>query len=211
MKFNPEDSDWESANGDGNFGPHCRNCHRGSSDCSACHAPWGYNMIYNRHLRAYTTDPVTAANNDRPPATNVGLSTYIANEQFRNQRSFASEWPVDWDTTSAAVSAVCSNDGFSWPHRTMGWKMLKDEMFGLDRDGTQVGVGGTKTVYKQFNRGDWETSQGVALTEVTVAAHDLDSACLDCHDPNVWRASSYGSRNPANGIYDDQLLLRGLP
>jgi len=197
MQFNPEDGK--------NFGPHCRNCHKGSSDCGACHSPYGYNTVNGKSYRAYTSSAQDAANNDYPINSRPGLSTYFANNQYRNERGFADGWPVDWDTTSAAVSATCSNDGFSWPHRTMGYMMLKDELFGLDRDGTVVGVGGTKVVYinDPSNPSTWTTE--------AIAAHDLDSVCLDCHNPNIWNASSYSSHNPANGIYDDQLLLRGLP
>jgi hypothetical protein len=89
----------------------------------------------------------------------------------------------------------------------MGWKMLKDELWGLDRDGSVVSVGEQKTVFWQA-----ETTDPVVATQTTsIAAHDLDSVCLECHNPNVWRASSYSSYSQANGPYDDQLLLRGLP
>jgi hypothetical protein len=213
MKFNPEDSSTDVP-GDGNFGPHCRNCHRGSSDCSACHAPYGRNVQLGRPVGAWTDSATTAATFDRPDPSNPlndsypGRSTFYGPLGYRNARSFASNWPIDWDATSAAVNAVCSNDGFSWPHRTMGYMMLKDELFGLDRDGTEVGVGGTKHVYYQAL-----TTDPIQATQVvTIAAHDLDSACLDCHNPNIWNATSYADHKDDTGSeFDDQLLLRGLP
>ena len=221
MQINPEDND--------NKGPHCRNCHRGSSDCATCHTPWGSNgpQGYSEGVHtgdpngdqakwfyAYTSSIVDAAEYDGPllsPVNPFGhrraLSTAYTNAQWRSPRTFATNWPTDWDTTSVGVNAVCSNDGFSWPHRTMGWKMLKDELWGLDRDGTVVSVGEQKTVFWQA-----ETTDPVQATQTTsIAAHDLDSVCLECHNPNVWRASSYSSYSQANGPYDDQLLLRGLP
>jgi hypothetical protein len=220
QKFNPENSVSTTIPGstaDGNFGPHCRNCHSGSNDCSNCHSPYGNNVLLGRGVGAWTSSIEGAANYDRPYASDpldeqglVGASTYYSPIGYRNSRSFAQTWPVDWDTTAASVGAICSNDGFSWPHRTMGFKLLKDELWGLDRDGSIVGVGGTKTVYNQVDPYPGMTS-ATAYTTQSIAAHDLDSVCLECHDPNVWRASSYSSYNQANGIYDDQLLLRGLP
>ncbi|MDI6816433.1 MAG: hypothetical protein QME41_04490 [Actinomycetota bacterium] len=128
------------------------------------------------------------------------------------KQSRTTDWASDWRTTSnsvamgqrltsAGVAANCSDDGFSWPHRTLGWKMLKDDLFGLNFDNnTWVGVG--------EERFDGTT---------THTAHDLDSVCLDCHNPNVWRATNTGDGNRldtpslSSDDHNDELLTRGLP
>ena len=125
-----------------------------------------------------------------------------------NYGFFKKSQTVNWDTnwrnetdvyTPSEVAAICGDDGFSWPHRTLGWKMLKDDLFGLNFDGTSVAVGG--------GRFDGTT---------THTAHDLDSVCLDCHNPTIWNATSASNHvdAPPTGNaddYNDELLTRGLP
>ena len=107
------------------------------------------------------------------------------------------EW-TDWRTDPTISSADCSDDGVSWPHRTLGWKMLKDDLFGIDLAGNVTDVGETRDV------------GGMVYT-----AHDLDSVCLDCHNPTVWNASSSSDHeddpSTAADDMDDDVLLRGLP
>jgi len=133
---------------------------------------------------------------------------------FMYKKSRTANWYKDWRTSTGYVkmgevmktgvevgSGVdCSDDGFSWLHRTLGWKMLKDDLFGLNLDGTPVAVGQTRS-YGGTN----------------YVAHDLDSVCLDCHNPTVWRATSAsnytdkpGAANTADD-HNDELLTRGLP
>ena len=203
MVFNPEDEQ--------DFGPHCRNCHKGSSRCSACHNTSATGVV--------RYDNTLGANNATNRSTfTMGLtSTGVANPlggRGNEALSFSSSdygffkksqtvnWSTDWRNSDTAMSvadvkAICSDDGFSWPHRTLGWKMLKDDLFGLDFDGTQVAVGAFRT--------DGTT---------TYTAHDLDSVCLDCHNPTIWNATGpthVDTPGSSTDNYNDELLTRGLP
>jgi hypothetical protein len=240
MQFNPQDLT--------TFGPHCRNCHKGSSGCGRCHST--SSGAQNSNAKAiYTTNLGFAADNNRDRMPDLpgeemypglqGQSTYAVIQtttgvqnmvldantvtrhsvlaggtqfSFMHKKSRTADWYDDWRTATGFVqmgemmatgvetgSGVdCSDDGFSWPHRTLGWKMLKDDLFGLNFDGTPVAVGGVRT-YGGTN----------------YVAHDLDSVCLDCHNPTVWRATSTGDHTDdpanANDNHDDELLTRGLP
>ncbi|MDP2210139.1 MAG: hypothetical protein Q8J63_00155 [Candidatus Aquicultor sp.] len=235
MQFNPEDVT--------TFGPHCRNCHKGSSGCGRCHSQ--SSGILNISRAIYTSNLSYASDNSRDRApyeefpgaqgqstlhvnkTSTGaqnmvfdsnFTTYHANAasnatlSFMYKKSRTVDWYDNWRTATgyvqmgkmmangneSGVGVACSDDGFSWPHRTLGWKMLKDDLFGLNFNGTPVAVGGTR------NYGG---------TNYTV--HDLDSVCLDCHNPTVWRATSAGdyedTSTTSNDNHDDELLTRGLP
>ena len=248
MQFNPEDL--------AVFGPHCRNCHKGSSSCGRCHSE--SSGLSNKPQKAiYTSNLNYAANNnlDRLPAryeqaydqwgnpipsvfitideypTNIGQgqTTYHVkqtstgevnmvfdynfaphaddpdnkNHSYTYEKSRTVSWDPNWRTSVSPNNSSCSDDGFSWPHRTLGWKLLKDDLFGLNFDGTPVGVGQTRSY---DTNGDG--------TPETYAVHDLDSVCLDCHNPTVWRATSSSHTDTAGTTTDDfndELLLRGLP
>ncbi len=71
-------------------------------------------------------------------------------------------------------SPDCISLGISWPHRTLAWKMLKDELFGVDIDGVAVNVGEVR---------DHLVAQ---LSLASEQAQDIDSVCLDCHSAKVW-------------------------
>ncbi|PIX52242.1 MAG: hypothetical protein COZ51_05335, partial [Candidatus Aquicultor secundus] len=59
----------------------------------------------------------------------VGVPKYT--QILKNSRTV--DWSVaNWRRSVDPVTATCSDDGFSWPHRTLGWKMLKDDLFGID-------------------------------------------------------------------------------
>jgi len=221
MMFNPED--------DILGGPRCRNCHRGSSACNTCHADGVYNTYLGTEGWAYTDSETVAAIDDTDPSKplNQGKSLYTMSwtatgddnpvaQEFAHgfyKKSRTVSYPSDWresDTDFGEPGALvngadCSDDGFSWPHRTLGWKMLKDDLFGLDFDGSTVGVGGTRT----YSDGTTTTTLG--------PAHDIDSVCLDCHNPTIWNATSTGKdghvddqTNDADN-HNDELLTRGLP
>lgn len=128
--------------------------------------------------------------------TGAGVNAVVG--QHKTSRSVT--WSTNWRTVDGA-SAVCGDDGFSWPHRTLGWKMLKDDLFGLDFDGDPISVGDTRTYGGN--------------SPASLKAHDLDSVCLDCHNPTIWNATSAldhvdDPANPADN-YDDDVLMRGLP
>jgi hypothetical protein len=216
MKFNPEAPD-QYAN---NFGPHCRNCHNGASGCEWCHdvngvTPTGAKTTSYTEYAAATTDSVIAA------VDTTIKSYYDPKESWTVDRYV--EWPTDWDTTQASVSYACADNGFYWPHRTMGYMMLKDQLFGLDFDGTPVAVGEVRDGSGDFD-GDgtpdwkepyWRNNNNTTPTFWGQPAHDLDSVCLDCHNPTIWNATAYNDYvdNPAdpNDNYDNELILRGLP
>jgi len=209
MVFNPEDNQ--------NYGPHCRNCHRASSDCAICHSAAGMPAAdtFKWPREAFTTNTLVAVS---PPPDGWGgpgyKTLYNANSLTSNGTQFRHERTVkyydDWrTTTSITVASICSNDGFSWPHRTLSWKMLKNEMFGLDFDGeTPVAPGQTRTVPDVDETEDqtlnykWTTEyhDTVVASGLLAPAHDLDSVCLDCHNPFVW-----------NPQYAGELVLKGLP
>lgn len=174
-EFNPED--------DNLFGPPCRNCHRGGTNCSECHGAGG--SIY-----------------DPSPIPQNGLSTFLVDGYRERPREVV--WPAEWYDSSTTVSPYCADNGFSWPHRTLGYKLLKDELFGLDFDGSPVLPGDTRG-----------TTLSAPASITGQPAHDLDSVCLDCHNPTIWNATSYQDHenDPADpdDDYDDELMLRGLP
>ncbi|MCX7832128.1 MAG: hypothetical protein N2440_04435 [Actinobacteria bacterium] len=253
MKFNPEDANAES--GTGNFGPHCRNCHRGASSCDRCHEN-GLIGTTDTALAAYNVEEnypefvssTFGSNASTFPASwplygglsNIGFpagfpiswleafgfdgahynkTTHIrtANERWYHERTVA--WASDWRTNATQLSPMCSDDGFSFPHRTMGYMMLKDELFGLDFDGTPVGVGQIRDGIPSTILSDGSTTQVATSTLPSQLyqkpAQDLDSVCLDCHNPTIWNATSYDNHfdswSRSDDNYNDELLLRGLP
>ncbi|HEY3375511.1 MAG TPA: hypothetical protein VGK02_10725 [Candidatus Aquicultor sp.] len=214
MLFNPEDNL--------DYGPNCRNCHRGSSACGTCH---------NAGAVAYTDNAVTASDNSQNlttyivTRTSTGDSNAFAASSTANMNGVTGFYRVSrtvaWDSgwrlspnvnapvydaqgyitqysSGGNIAATCSDNGFSWPHRTLGWKLLKDDLFGINFDGSPVSAGQARTI------------GGMSYT-----VHDLDSVCLDCHNPRVWRATSPSNHTDATGStaddYNDELLLRGLP
>lgn len=209
MKFNPEDG--------ANFGPHCRNCHSGATGCEYCHdvngvTPTGDQISAASGLLAATTDTALASD------STTKKSYFDASETWDIERYV--EWPTDWDTTDAAVNPTCADNGFYWPHRTMGFMMLKDQLFGLDFDGTPVAVGEVRDGVPATDTWSWGDPTWRGGNDTTPgfwgeAAHDLDSVCLDCHNPNIWNATAYNDHtdDPADPSdnFDDELILRGLP
>ncbi len=221
MKFNPEDELL--------MGPHCRNCHRGSSGCNACHiaGKGGYTAIASIAAdntlgktvfntlwvsTAVTYDVLNSTPTAYPPTqTNAGV-------QFKWERSVS--FPSNWRQLETTSSASCSDDGFSWPHRTLGWMMLKDDLFGLDFNGNPIGPGETRSylsgadLANQINSGSAYNSTDTYTWLTSHPTHDIDSVCLDCHNPTIWNAISQDhvdSSTVSGDEYNDELLLRGLP
>ncbi len=201
--LNPSDDD--------NFGPHCANCHTGASGCRTCHSEDGENWeAYGRP--AYTSNPASA--------TLEGVTTYKAPAAVRTR-------------AATGISARCLDGGFSYPHRTLGVNMLKDNLWGVNFDGTPVAAGQTRTMngvaaYEAVSNDldSWfDTSNPGRSFESTAVlgqvAHNLDSVCIDCHgDATYWTGdryeSSFTSYNPLNPsqswtIEGWNLLLKGLP
>ena len=203
-----------------NYGPNCRNCHKATADCDICHSAAGMPAAdtVKWPREAFTTSVVEAV-----ASTPVGWggpgykSLYNEDTLTNNGKPFRNERTVkyydDWRTNSSInVASVCSNDGFNWPHRTLSWKMLKNDMFGLDFDGaTLVDPGETRTlpnagvpdeVEDQTSEFEWTLAyfNAVTATGLLSPAHDLDSTCLDCHNPYTW-----------NPQYATELIIKGLP
>ncbi|MBS3908458.1 MAG: hypothetical protein KGZ93_02295 [Actinobacteria bacterium] len=236
MQFNPEDEQLG--------GPRCRNCHRGSSGCGGCHnANDGVNpslsltreqqedlaasnVDYKTGMwrsditqffrilmgdpnhadsKAYTLYNLTKTSDGQANQISQAISdAYLQTGIIKQSRSTSWGANSGWRTDPNKLNVSCSDDGLSWPHRTLGWKMLKDDLFGIDviglTDGTSkvIGVGETRT-FGGYN----------------AKTHDLDSVCLDCHNPTIWNATSASDHvdNLAdpNDDMDDDVMLRGLP
>lgn len=124
--------------------------------------------------------------------------------QVKNSRTVS--WS-NWRASAGVVNPDCADDGLSFPHRTLGWKMLKDDLFGIDPQGAandnNANPGAPRIVYAGQTR--------TGLYGNGLKAHDLDSVCLDCHNPTIWNATSQTDHNGNTNPYNNDLLLRGLP
>lgn len=99
----------------GNEGPHCRNCHAGGSSCNQCHGGGDNTRNYQNEFFAVQDSIISS-----PYAT-----------PYRGQ-AYAHTNGV------TTVADKCVDGGFSWPHRTLGVNMLKDELWGVDFDGKKI-------------------------------------------------------------------------
>ena len=196
---------------DDNFGPHCRNCHSGASSCNQCH---GVNDVSGAANGAYQPiDP------DALVANVEGKSNFMPNAYVHT-------------SAVAGLNGDCIDGGFSFPHRTLGANMLKDELYGVDYDGSPVDPGDTRTAgagidlnnYSQawyqswesenttdssIGYGKWVESGPQVSTSTAIAAENLDSVCLDCHgDSSYWNGDDTTIFTAGSGW---ELLLKGLP
>jgi len=223
MKFDPEDGL--------DMGPHCRNCHKGSTACNTCHsegkgaftpiASIGADnaqskSVFNSHW--ISTEVIYDTLDSTPTGYDASAQQTNAGVFFKWERSV--RFPSDWRTTTTVSSALCSDDGFSWPHRTLGWMMLKDDLFGLDFNGDPIAPGGIRgglsgsDETNQINNGNAYSGHEAYTWLLNREVHDLDSVCLDCHNPTIWNATSQShvdSSTVTSDAYNDELLLRGLP
>ncbi len=116
-------------------------------------------------------------------------------------------------SATTGVSANCIDGGFSFPHRTLGYNMLKDELYGVDFDGTPIAAGEVRgttplvaanysyTESATINAGS--VSLAVRTDDGTLtgkAAENLDSVCIDCH----------GDATYYQPALTNELLLEGL-
>jgi hypothetical protein len=136
----------------------------------------------------------------------------------------------------AGLNSQCIDGGFSFPHRTLGANMLKDEIYGIDYDGTPVAAGddrtagagidlaaygniGGQTWYNSWvsenttdtslGYGKWVESGTQLSTSTAIAAENLDSVCLDCHgDATYWNGDDTTYWTPGKGW---EVLVKGLP
>jgi hypothetical protein len=195
---------------DDNYGPHCRNCHMGASSCNQCHGVKSDGSA-NGAYQAY--DPATYAGNVEGKS-NVMPNAYVHTSAV------------------AGLNGQCIDGGFSWPHRTLGANMLKDELYGVDYDGSAVAPGDDRTAgagldlnnYSYAWYQSWESElttdsaigydkwveSGTQLaTDTAIAAENLDSVCLDCHgDSTYWNGDDSTYETAGKGW---EVLLKGLP
>lgn len=181
-----------------NFGPHCRNCHSGASSCDQCHA---------NGTPTYTT--VTNA----PVA---GKTAFYPNSYLKSSAI----------TTSnvAGINGQCIDGGFSWPHRTLGANLLKDQLYGVDFDGSQIAPGAVRGLTANdaalVAAGFSAQPSGIATVNPTFVgsrtatntlwgqpAENTDSVCIDCHGDGTYYQRGTGATDPMNW----ELLLKGLP
>ncbi len=169
---------------DDNEGPHCRNCHIGASNCDVCHSDDSTN--FSAAYTATITAPVSGK-------TNYASQAYLK------------------QSAVADLNGKCLDGGFSWPHRTLGANLLKDELYGVDFDGSPVAFGGTRTTNggdatatadvislgdpAKFSGTDFalwtgETRNSTSIIKAvredsgaleTATVENLDSVCIDCH------------------------------
>ena len=177
---------------DDNEGPHCRNCHIGANNCDVCHADASTNFS-----AAYTSVVTTQT----AGKTNYSPQSYLKQSAVAN------------------LNGKCIDGGFSFPHRTLGANMLKDELYGVDFDGTPVAFGGSRTtnggaapsVTATFSidsvpsgtdfvmwTGEKQNATSIVpaiRTDVIAlqgtAVENLDSVCIDCHgDGTYWNGDN---------------------
>lgn len=183
---------------DDNEGPHCRNCHTGANNCYTCHsdsqgtytdAAYGLGKV---NVSAAYTATTTAA---------VSNQSNYASQAFIRQSAIA----------GTNIGDACLDAGFSFPHRTLGANMLKDELYGIDFDGSLAPFGDTRTTNGgALNAGDgagteWEywVAEDKNATSIIpsvkndsgslegAAVENMDSVCIDCHgDASYWQGDN---------------------
>lgn len=178
---------------DDNEGPHCRNCHTGANNCYVCHSDDSVNVIFGA-------------------GTNVSAAyTAITNAPVANKTNYSAQSFIRQSAVvGTGVGDPCMDAGFSFPHRTLGANMLKDELYGIDFDGTPVAFGGSRTTNGGgLNAGDvdesweyWVAEDRNATSIIKAVRNDsgvlegaavenLDSVCIDCHgDASYWQGDN---------------------
>jgi hypothetical protein len=233
MPVNPGGSPSNLDGAADNNGPHCRNCHTGSSSCQVCHGvndglpAWffgasssgGTSLDWSVYATARVPSSVRAATGDVAPYADYNLDPNQApggaDTQILSGR-LTSYMTQQYVHTSAAsgLNGKCVDGGFSFPHRTMGKDMLKDELYGVDFDGSPIAPGQVRgtdptdqvVLAELFGRLEYTSVDGyasklsedttnavmafqqgnVALNSGTAAAQNLDSVCIDCHGDSTY-------------------------
>jgi hypothetical protein len=188
---------------DSNDGPHCRNCHVGASNCDVCHAD--VKAVSGSFSAAYT--PASVITTPGQLVTSYSSQSYIR------------------QSAVAGVGGACLDGGFSFPHRTLGANMLKDELYGINFDGSAAPMGTVRSgntgtgkltadSSSTFSSGDfdyWTAESRNASSGIPAVSGDsgaiegasvenLDSVCIDCHgDSTYYNASSWTTAYAGNG------------
>jgi hypothetical protein len=218
---------------DNNFGPDCRSCHSGAASCSQCHADTdiGSPLVeipLPLPLSPDLIDPGPIWDTEGYPEFTEGKSTYKAQPSLKT---------VGPEAFVNLPDAACVDGGFSFPHRTLGVNMLKDSLWGVDFDGRPVAPGEVRNsstlddLELRWSGGTGDGAEIILSYDVDSlagqAAHNLDSECIDCHNPDIWSGkpkSEFGGENffASGGYRVDgaatewefggwELLLKGLP
>jgi len=175
-------SEYDGDGRDDNEGPHCRNCHIGANNCYVCHSD---------DDRYTTTGKVNVSSAYTSTLGAVGNRTSYASQSFIRQSAVA----------STAAGVPCLDGGFSFPHRTLGENMLKDELFGIDFDGTAIAA----NVVRTANTG--------ALVPVTTWT-DSDGAATPVRTPvpvfDYWIAEDRSATSGIPAVSGDDPALEGV-
>ncbi len=183
----PLDTEAENADGDGSDDNEGPHCRNCHTGANTCE------QCHGATGGAYTTT-INAAVAGR---TNFTPQTYYRSSAVAN------------------LNGQCLDGGFSFPHRTLGKDMLKDELYGVDFDGSVIAPGDVRgaaigTMTNQYLvEGNAATSIVPAVQTDTAgltgqAAENLDSVCIDCHgDGTYW--------NGDNALLEREMMLKGLP
>ncbi len=164
---------------DDNEGPHCRNCHIGANNCAVCHSD-------DDRYATGTTDKVDVSSAyTTNTASAAGNMTNYASQSFLRQSAVA----------SVITGELCLDGGFSFPHRTLGANMLKDELYGIDFDGTVVNFGGGRT------------TNGGAATVSTVTGDNDDVVDADAFQ--MWTAEDRNATSIIPAVRADSGALAG--
>lgn len=142
---------------DDNEGPHCRNCHVGANDCFTCHSN------DDRY------EPAVFAGGSTTRVDISSVYTAVTDAKVSNMSNYAP--PTSYRQSAVAGSAIgdpCLDGGFSFPHRTLGYNMLKDELWGVDFDGSAIAVGVARTA----NANTLAAASGTASSSGTPRAAD---------------------------------------
>jgi hypothetical protein len=180
---------------DDNEGPHCRNCHIGANNCDVCHA----DDTQANFSAAYSAVESTIT------STTMNKTSYVPQSYLKQ-------------SAVAGLNGKCIDGGFSFPHRTLGANMLKDELYGIDFDGTVVAFGGSRGLNggaAPDGSGKFSIDSAAAGTDFVLwtgsnnassaipavasdtsglegaAVENLDSVCIDCHgDASYWKGDA---------------------
>lgn len=149
-----------------NDGPECRSCHRADGDCDLCHFSRMPDIDWPRDAYAVAGDK----------SSDSSLNHTKARVLKRGQSGLrAVSWDPEWRNLDLTCSDQCANFGFSYPHKTFAWKMLKNELYGTYFDDRNEELVQARQLLVKYS----------ALT--AQPAHDvINSVCLDCHNMTVW-------------------------
>ncbi|HEY3373750.1 MAG TPA: hypothetical protein VGK02_01640 [Candidatus Aquicultor sp.] len=169
-----------------NNGPPCRSCHRAGGDCDLCHTSGRVAAETNWPRDAYAPNPSLASNKGFE-GVQADKVQHVLDRDSLQLKSVA-RWDPQRKNSSVECSSECVNLGYSWPHRTFAWKMLKNELYGVYLDDQNVEVTQVKQLLVKYS-----------AISAQPAQDPIGAVCLDCHNPFVWKPGT------------KEALKKGLP